>query len=222
MGDSGGAIGIFDSGMGGLTVARQVIERLHGERIVYLGDTARLPYGTKSPETVVRYARACSQVLLKRGIKLLVVACNTASACALPALRETTELPVLGVVEPGARAAVAATTGGRIGIVGTDGTIRSGAYHRAISDLRPDVAILAAAGRGNIDGQPIQGSLAQFVGRQADLVRTRKIILGHHDDWLPGFSVPTEIKPIRDELSHVAPRTELVELGYVDGHSLFD
>ena len=98
----------------------------------------------------------------------------------------------------------------------------SGHWSGILRDLRPDVAILAAAGRGNIDGQPIQGSLAQFVGREADLVRTRKIILAHHDDWLPGFSLPTEIKPIRDELSRVAPRTELVELGYLDGYSLFD
>jgi len=98
----------------------------------------------------------------------------------------------------------------------------SGHWSGVLRNLRPDVAIIAAAGRGNIDGQPIQGSLAQFVGRQADLVRTRKIILAHHDDWLPGFSIPTEIKPIRDELSRIAPRTELVELNYLDGHSVFE
>lgn len=98
----------------------------------------------------------------------------------------------------------------------------SGHWSGILRDLRPDVAILAAAGRGNIDGEPIQGSLAQFVARQADLVRPRRVILAHHDDWLPGFSTDTDVKPIREELARVAPRVELVELGYVDGFSLFD
>lgn len=145
MGDSGGAIGIFDSGMGGLTVARRVIERLPSERIVYLGDTARLPYGTKSPETVVRYARACAQVLLKRGIKLLVVACNTASAYALEELRAELDIPVMGVVEPGARRAVEMTRNGRIGVIGTRGTIRSEEYQKAVHAIKPDADIFARA-----------------------------------------------------------------------------
>jgi len=97
----------------------------------------------------------------------------------------------------------------------------SGHWTGIFRDLRPDVAILAAAGRGNVDGQPIQGSLAQFVGRQADLVRPRRVILCHHDDWLPGFSVPAETIPIREALRRVAPRTQLVELGYLDGYALF-
>ena len=93
----------------------------------------------------------------------------------------------------------------------------SGHWTGVLRDLRPDVAILAAAGRGNVDGEPIQGSLAQFVGRQADLLRPRRIVLGHHDDWLPGFSVDTDLKPIREELARVAPRAELLELDYLDG-----
>ncbi len=93
----------------------------------------------------------------------------------------------------------------------------SGHWTGVMRDLRPDVAILAAAGRGNIDGEPIQGSLAQFVARQADLVRPRKLVLDHHDDWLPGFSNPTDVEPIRRELRRVVPRTELLELGYLDG-----
>jgi L-ascorbate metabolism protein UlaG (beta-lactamase superfamily) len=93
----------------------------------------------------------------------------------------------------------------------------SGHWSGVLRDLRPEVAILAAAGRGNIDGQPIQGSLAQFVARQADLLRPRTVILTHHDDWLPGFSVATDVEPIRDELARVAPRTQLLELGYLDG-----
>lgn len=93
----------------------------------------------------------------------------------------------------------------------------SGHWSGILHDLRPDVAILAAAGRGNVDGEPIQGSLAQFVARQADLLRPRRIVLSHHDDWLPGFSIDTDVKPIRDELARRLPNAELVELGYLDG-----
>jgi L-ascorbate metabolism protein UlaG (beta-lactamase superfamily) len=93
----------------------------------------------------------------------------------------------------------------------------SGHWSGVLRDLRPDVAILAAAGRGNIDGEPIQGSLAEFVARQADLLRPRTVILTHHDDWLPGFSIATDVAPIRDELARVAPRTELLEVGYLEG-----
>lgn len=93
----------------------------------------------------------------------------------------------------------------------------SGHWTGVLGSLRPDVAILAAAGRGNIDGEPIQGSLAQFVARQVELVRPRRLVLCHHDDWLPGFSVPTEMRPIRDELARVAPGCELLEPGYLDG-----
>jgi L-ascorbate metabolism protein UlaG (beta-lactamase superfamily) len=96
----------------------------------------------------------------------------------------------------------------------------SGHWSGILRDLRPDVAILAAAGRGNVDGEPIQGSLAQFVARQADLLRPRHIVLAHHDDWLPGFSIDTDLKPIRDELARVAPGAELLELGYLDGREI--
>ena len=97
----------------------------------------------------------------------------------------------------------------------------SGHWTGILHDLRPDVAILAAAGRGNVDGEPVQGSLAEFVARQAALVRPRAVILSHHDDWLPGFSIATEIGPIRDALARHSPRTELLELGYLDAHQLF-
>jgi hypothetical protein len=92
----------------------------------------------------------------------------------------------------------------------------SGHWSGVLRDLRADVAILAAAGRGNVDGEPIQGSLAQFVARQVDLLRPRRVVLGHHDDWLPGFSIPTDVEPIRSELSRVAPRCELLDLDYLD------
>ncbi|MDX9971716.1 MAG: glutamate racemase [FCB group bacterium] len=139
------SVGIFDSGVGGLTVLRRIAERLPSEPLVYLGDTARVPYGTKSADTVVRYARACADILLKRGIKLLVVACNTASAHALDVLRDELPVPVLGVIEPGARRAVEATRNGRIGVIGTAGTIGSGSYQAAIQSLRPDAQVLCRA-----------------------------------------------------------------------------
>lgn len=139
------AIGIFDSGVGGLTVFSQVAARMPGEDIVYLGDTARVPYGTKSADTVVRYARACAGVLLRREIKALVVACNTASAFAMEALREELSVPVVGVVEPGARAAVARSARGRIGVIGTAGTVASGAYPRAIKAIAPEAEVFCAA-----------------------------------------------------------------------------
>ena len=130
-------LGIFDSGVGGLTVLRRIMDRLPHESAVYLGDTARVPYGTKSAETVIRYARGCARLLLERRVKILVVACNTASAYALETLRDELAIPVLGVIEPGAQHAVAATRSGRIGVIGTAGTIASGRYQAVIESLAP-------------------------------------------------------------------------------------
>jgi len=124
---------------------RQIAERMPEESVIYLGDTARVPYGSKSPETVARYARSCARVLVERDIKLLVVACNTASAYALDALRDELAIPVLGVIEPGARAAVAATRNRRIGVIGTQGTIRSQAYQATIHSLAPDIEVFCKA-----------------------------------------------------------------------------
>jgi glutamate racemase len=139
-------IGIFDSGMGGLTVMAALKARLPGESFVYLGDTARLPYGSKSAETVTRYALQASAALMGHDIKLLVVACNTASAAALPALRERLRpLPVVGVIEPGAEAAVAAVPGGPIAVIATEGTVRGGAYLRAIQAIEPAMPVIQRA-----------------------------------------------------------------------------
>src|ERR1700722_3574930 len=144
--DSSGPIGVFDSGVGGLTVLRALRDELPHEQFVYLGDTARLPYGTKSAETVVRYALQAADALVGRGIKALVVACNTASAAALPAMRERyRDLPAIGVVEPGAEAAVMATRSGCIAVIGTEATVRGGAYQRAIARRRPDATVTAVA-----------------------------------------------------------------------------
>jgi glutamate racemase len=139
------SIGIFDSGVGGLTVVRTVSERLPREELIYLGDTARVPYGSKSAETVARYSRMSTRFLLSQGVKLVVVACNTASAYALEALRAELPVPVLGVIEPGAREAVAATRTGRIGVIGTLGTVRSEAYPRALARLDARVRVTARA-----------------------------------------------------------------------------
>ena len=137
-------IGIFDSGVGGLTVLGALRERLPAEDFVYLGDTARLPYGTKSATTVQRYAVNAAAHLQNHGISLLVVACNTASSYALGELRERSPVPVIGVVEPGARAAVA-TGAGHIAVIGTEGTVKSDAYQKALARLAPSVKVGAVA-----------------------------------------------------------------------------
>jgi glutamate racemase len=132
---------VFDSGVGGLTVVRALRAALPGEDIVYIGDTARLPYGSKSPRTVERYSLACQRFLLDRGVKLVLIACNTASANALPALVEASPVPVIGAVEPGARTALAASANRHIGVIGTLGTVKSGAYERAIRERDPTARV---------------------------------------------------------------------------------
>jgi glutamate racemase len=147
--DPDAPLGVFDSGLGGLTVAAALRRALPNERIVYLGDTARVPYGTRSAETVVRYARGCARLLLERGVKALIIACNTVSAVAVDILRAELDLPVLGVVEPGARAAlealVQAGREGPVGVLGTAGTVASGAYPRAVSQLSTRLEVVAQA-----------------------------------------------------------------------------
>jgi glutamate racemase len=139
-------VGVFDSGVGGLTVLRALIAALPHEDFLYLGDTARLPYGTKSAQTVARYSVRAAEALVDRGIKALVVACNTASATALPALRERfPTLPVLGVIEPGARAACETSGSGRIAVLATEGTVKGGAYVDAILAIRPDAHVTQVA-----------------------------------------------------------------------------
>lgn len=139
-------IGVFDSGVGGLTVVRELRRALPSEDLLYLGDTARVPYGTKSPATVIRFACEDAQFLIEQGVKALVVACNSASAWALPALqRQCRSLPVWDVIVPGANEAVRQTRNRRIGVIGTGATIRSGAYARAIHALDRDAQVWARA-----------------------------------------------------------------------------
>jgi glutamate racemase len=142
---SSAPLGVFDSGIGGLTVARALFECLPRESVIYFGDTARVPYGPKSADTVRRYSGEILGFLLGRGVKAVVVACNTSTAQALDYLRERSAVPVVGVIEPGARAAVQATRSGKIGVIGTAGTIASGAYQRAIRALRPDASVSVQA-----------------------------------------------------------------------------
>src|SRR5262249_8086334 len=138
-------LGVFDSGLGGLTVVRALREALPGERIIYLGDTARVPYGTKGASTVVKYALACARHLVAREVKAIVIACNTVSAVAREGLRVELDVPILGVIEPGARAAVAATKSGRIGVLATAGTIASGAYARAVGQVSTRAEVVGHA-----------------------------------------------------------------------------
>ena len=145
MSSNSSPVGVFDSGIGGLTVAQEVIRQLPHESVIYFGDTARVPYGPKSPDTVRRYSREIAAFLREQGVKGIVIACNTATAHALNVLRDELDMPVIGVVEPGARAAVAATKEGHIGVIGTVGTIKSGAYERAIRAINPDVMITVRA-----------------------------------------------------------------------------
>ena len=138
-------IGVFDSGIGGLTVVRELVRQLPHERIIYFGDTARVPYGPKSPDTVRRYSNEIATWLTQQHVKVIVVACNTATAHALEHLQRDFPLPVIGVVQPGARAAICASRNRRIGVIGTLGTINSGAYERAIHAISSDAEVVAQA-----------------------------------------------------------------------------
>src|SRR5438105_15656480 len=138
-------IGVFDSGVGGLTVLRALTARLPEEHTIYLGDTARVPYGTRAREVGTRYALLCGRYLAAQGIKMLVVACNTVSADSLPALADALPIPVVGVIEPGAQAAAARTRGGTIAVLGTPATVSSGAYQAALRRLAPLSSVLARA-----------------------------------------------------------------------------
>ena len=139
------AIGIFDSGVGGLTVLKEVARLLPLEELFYVGDTARVPYGTKSPETVRRYAVEAAGFLVQQGVKMLVVACNTASAVAIEDLASQFQIPVVGVIAPGSRCAATLTRNRKIGVIGTEGTVKSGAYARAIKASDPAIEVVSAA-----------------------------------------------------------------------------
>ncbi|MEJ1967506.1 MAG: glutamate racemase [Rhizomicrobium sp.] len=182
------SIGVFDSGIGGLTVMRALMAQLPAERFIYLGDTARLPYGTKSGDTVTRYALQAGGALMARGVKMLVVACNTASAVALPALEEMfAPTPVVGVIAPGAEAAIAAAPAGPIAVIATEGTVRGGAYVRAIQAQAPDMPVIQQACTLFVaiaEEGLVAGDIAEAIARRylepllAAVPRPRALVLG--------------------------------------------
>lgn len=214
-------LGVFDSGLGGLTVVHALRVALPAEHVVYLGDTARVPYGTRSAETVVRYARACAEQLVGRGVKALVIACNTVSAVALELLRAELDMPVIGVIDPGAQAAVRAaerlaegslaggSAGIRLGVLGTIGTIASGAYPRAVARVstrwevigEPAPLLVPLVEEGWLDGPVPELAVERYV---APLIAggARVLVLGctHYPllkgtiarvaERLAGFTVP--------------------------------
>ncbi|MDE5931250.1 MAG: glutamate racemase [Lachnospiraceae bacterium] len=138
-------IGVFDSGVGGLTVAREIMRQLPNERIVYFGDTARVPYGSKSPEIITRYSRQIVRFLQTQQVKAIVIACNSASACALEALEAETDIPIIDVVRPGAKTALETTRNGKIGVIATEATISSGIYKRYIEENDRNVNVISKA-----------------------------------------------------------------------------
>lgn len=206
-------IGVFDSGVGGLTVVRALRRLLPGESIVYLGDTARVPYGSKSPETVARYAIQAGEILQRFDPKLLVIACNTASALGLGALQAVSPCPVLGVIEPGAEAA--ATVSGPIGVIGTLATIQSGAYEQAIRRRNPEAVIhslacpllVSLAEEGWLD-DPITDSVCRRYLNQLPF-EVKTLILGctHYPLLLPS-------------LTRVRPDTTWIDSGEVTARSV--
>ncbi len=216
-------IGIFDSGLGGLTVTRAIADLLPAEHLVYLGDTARVPYGTRSAHTVLRYARSCAAHLQKRGIKLLVVACNTVSAVALDMLRVELDIPVLGVIEPGARALVQASQRHRVGVLATAGTVASGAYPRAVAACdsrsevfaRPAPLLVPLAEEGWTEGEVprlvVERYLAELAAHDVDA-----LVLGctHY----PLF------RPLIEERARVlcGPETRVVDSAEATAQELFE
>lgn len=138
-------IGVFDSGVGGLTVAREIMRQLPNERIVYFGDTARVPYGNKSPETITKFSRQIARFLQTQNVKAIVIACNSASSCAVGALEREVDLPIIDVVRPGAKTAVGVTKNGKIGVIATEATIGSGIYSRYIKEQDSDAMVLSKA-----------------------------------------------------------------------------
>ena len=138
-------VGVFDSGVGGLTVAREIMRHLPNENLVYFGDTARVPYGSKSKDNIIHYSRQIINFLKTKEVKAIVIACNTASALALDVVREECDIPIIGVVEPGARAALEVTTTNKIGVIGTEATVQSAIYEKIIQRVNPRVSVLAKA-----------------------------------------------------------------------------
>ena len=143
--DKNAPVGVFDSGVGGLTVAREIMRNLPSEKIVYFGDTARVPYGSKSKDTVIRYSSQIVHFLREQNVKAIVIACNTASAFALEAVQDKLDIPVIGVIEAGARVAAEETNNKRVGVIGTVGTVGSGIHESYLKRLDPEITVIGKA-----------------------------------------------------------------------------
>ena len=219
-------IGIFDSGVGGLTVLAALLKRLPHEHYCYLGDTARLPYGTKSTATIVRYSLQVAEKLVERDVKLLVVACNTATAAALPQLQHAyPHLPVLGVVEPGARAACNVSQSGGIVVLGTESTIRGQAYTKAIQALRPDARVtgipctlfVSLAEEGWMTGQVAEAVAARYL---APMLADRNGSRGRDETGRPETFAPPDCLVLG--CTHFPPLAPVIQSVVGEGVVLMD
>lgn len=219
-------IGVFDSGVGGLTVLRALRERLPHEQYLYMGDTARLPYGTKSQDTIIRYSLQTTAELVKRGIKMLVIACGTASSAALPVLREAyAPLPVIGVIEPGAAAAVAASQCGHVVVIATEASIRGKAYEHAMQRIRHDIQVtgqpctlfVPLAEEGWTTGPLVEGIAARYLQDIFDPAAHKGSPLP--DTLLLGC---THFPPLRGALQNViGPQVRLVDSANTTAAAVF-
>lgn len=205
---SGHPIGVFDSGVGGLTVVRALMERLPFENIIYFGDTARVPYGVKSPETITQYAAEITKFLLQRGVKLLIVACNTMAAVASDTIMNLSPVPVLDVIDAGARTAVAETRNKHVGVIGTPATINSNAYARAMHRHDPDIRIFSQACPLFV---PLveEGWWNHPVTRLTAQEYLRPVMAEHVDTLVLGCTHYPLIKPLLQEI--VGPEMSLVD-----------
>lgn len=200
-------IGVFDSGVGGLTVVREIMDLLPGEDIVYLGDTANLPYGDKSAEIVTEYAFSNTRFLLRYGIKVLVVACNTASSVALDALKQAFDIPIIGVIEPAAKGALYATRNHQIGVIGTNRTIRSGVYTQTLQELQDSVEVFSQP-------CPLFVPLIEdnFIGHEATRLIAQEYLAPLEQKGIDTLILGCTHYPlIRDTLADILPGVKLVD-----------
>ena len=211
-------IGVFDSGVGGLTVARAIADSLPNENLLYLGDTARVPYGTRSPETVVRYAERVSGHLYRRGIKALVIACNTATTWALHHLAHAGQqrgIPVIGVIEPGVKEALARTQNNHVGIIGTEGTINGGVYARRLRELHPNIEISERA-------CPLFVALAEEGWVDGDV--PRRVAVKYLNSFIGGPDVLilgcTHYPLLESTIAHVLPGVQLINSAHATAQRL--
>jgi len=202
-------VGIFDSGLGGLTVVKAVQKQVPGENLVYFGDTARIPYGSKSKDTIIHYTRQIIRFLVKKEkVKVLVVACNTSSAWALKEVRREFDIPILGVINPGAQAAVEVTRNGRVGVIGTEGTITSGAYPDAIHALNPRAKVFTQACPlfvPLVEEGKLSGSVTETVAREY----LRPLLRSGVDTLLLGCTHYPLLKPVLKKIA--GPRVRIVD-----------